>query len=102
MHTVNPFELFAMKQNNRNGQPYQCVCNIWHTVRSDELFAIRESNRNGQLDQGVCDIYNIQFTRMNCFQLGKRTKMVHPSERMPYITHTLIWLTVSVAFPNST
>ena len=55
-HTVNPFELFAMRQNNRNGQPYQCVCDIWHTVRSDELFAIRESNRNGQPDQGVCDI----------------------------------------------
>ena len=25
-HTVNPFKLFAMRQNNRNGQPYQCVC----------------------------------------------------------------------------
>ena len=46
-HTVNPFELFAMRQNNRNGQPYQCVCDIRHTVRSDELFAIRECNRNG-------------------------------------------------------
>jgi len=46
-HTVNPFELFAMSQNNRNGQPYQCVCDIWHTVRSDELFAIRECNGNG-------------------------------------------------------
>ena len=31
-HTVNPFELFAMRQNNRNEQPYQCACNIWHTV----------------------------------------------------------------------
>ena len=46
-HMVNPFELFAMRQNNRYGQPYQCVCDIRHTVRSDELFAIRECNRNG-------------------------------------------------------
>ena len=46
-HTVNPFELFAMRPNNRNGQPYQCVCDIRHTVRSDELFSIRECNKNG-------------------------------------------------------
>jgi hypothetical protein len=46
-HTVDPSELFAMRQNNRNRQPYQCVCDIWHTVRSDELFAIKECNRNG-------------------------------------------------------
>ena len=46
-HTVNPFELFVMRQNNKTGQPYQCVCDIRHTVRSDELFAIRECNRNG-------------------------------------------------------
>ena len=45
-YTVNPFELFAMRQNNRNGQPYQCVCDIWHTVRSDELFAMIEVNTN--------------------------------------------------------
>ena len=46
-HTVNPFELFAMRKNNINGQPYQCVCNIRHTVNSDELFSVREHNRNG-------------------------------------------------------
>ena len=46
-HTVNPFELFVMRQNNRNRQPYQCVCDIQHTVNSDELFSIREHNRNG-------------------------------------------------------
>ena len=46
-HTVDPYELFAMRQNNRNGQPYQCVCDIRHTVHSDELFSIREHNRNG-------------------------------------------------------
>ena len=46
-HTISPFELFAMRQNNKNGQPYQCVCDIRHIVHSDELFAIRECNRNG-------------------------------------------------------
>ena len=74
-HTVDPEELFAMSQNNRNGQPYQCVCDIRHTVPSVELCAIRECNRNGQPDQGV--IYGIRFTRTNCFRLGKRTEMVH-------------------------
>ena len=46
-HAVDPYELFAMRQNNINGQPYQCVFDILHIVRSDELFAIRECNRNG-------------------------------------------------------
>ena len=45
-HTVDPSELFVMRQNNKNGQPYQCVCDIRHTIRSDELFAIRECNIN--------------------------------------------------------
>ena len=27
-HTVDPAELFAMRKNNRNGQPYQCVCDV--------------------------------------------------------------------------
>ena len=55
-HTVYPAELFAMRKNNRNGQPYQFVCDIRHTVRSDKLCAIRECKRSGQTDQGVCDI----------------------------------------------
>ena len=46
-HTVNPFKLSAMRQNNRNGQPYQSMCDIRYTVRSDEPFAIRECNING-------------------------------------------------------
>ena len=46
-HTVNPFELFAVRQNNRNGQPDQGVCDIGHTIHSDELFSISERNRNG-------------------------------------------------------
>ena len=74
-HTVNPFELFAMRQNNRNGQPYQCVCNIWHTVCSDELFAIRESNKNGQPDQGVCDIWHAVHSALSlvCDLCGNRS-----------------------------
>ena len=46
-HTVDPAELFAMRKNNRNGHPYQCVCDIRHIVRFNELFDIRESNING-------------------------------------------------------
>ena len=46
-HRVDPYELFAMRQNNINGQPYQGVCDIRHTVHSDERFAVRECNRNG-------------------------------------------------------
>ena len=48
-------ELFAMRQNKRNGQPDEGVCDIEHTVHSDELFVIRQHRRNGQPDQGVCD-----------------------------------------------
>ena len=43
-HTVGPYELFLMRQNNRNGQPDQGVCDIRHTVRSDEPFAMIEVN----------------------------------------------------------
>ena len=45
-HTVDPYELFAMRQNNRNGQPDQGVCDIRHTVHSDEPFAMSEVNTN--------------------------------------------------------
>ena len=45
-HTVHPYELFAIRQTNRNRQPYQCVCDIRHTVCSDELFAMIEVNTN--------------------------------------------------------
>ena len=65
-HTVDPAELFVMRKNNRNRQPYQCVFGIRHTVPSDELCAIRECNRNGQPDQGMCDIRH-RLTWRNCF-----------------------------------
>ena len=45
-HTVNPFKLFAMRQNNRNGQPDQGVCDIRHTVHFDEPFAMSKVNTN--------------------------------------------------------
>ena len=45
-HTVDLYELFAMRQNNRNGQPDQGVCDIRHTVHSDEPFAMSEVNTN--------------------------------------------------------
>ena len=44
--TVDAYELFAIRQNSRNGQPYQCVCDILHIVRSNELFAMIEVNTN--------------------------------------------------------
>ena len=69
-HTVDPDELFAIRQNNRNGQPYQCVCDIRHTVRFDELFAKTVSQIK------VCVIYGIRFTWTNCFRLGNTTEMV--------------------------
>ena len=40
-HTVDLEELFAMRQNNRNGQPYQCVCDAGHTLNPFKLFAMR-------------------------------------------------------------
>src|SRR5215216_3676761 len=36
-HTVQFNELFAMRQNNKNGQPDEGVCDIRHTVNSDKL-----------------------------------------------------------------
>ena len=54
-HTIQSNELFAMRQNKRNGQPDEGVCDIQHTVHSDELFVIRQHKRNGQPDQSVCD-----------------------------------------------
>ena len=54
-HMVQSNELFAMRWNNRNGQPDEGVCGMEHTVHSDELFVIRQHKKNGQPDQGVCD-----------------------------------------------
>ena len=45
-HTVDLYELFVMRQKNRNGQPNQGVCDIRHTGHSDEPFAMSEVNTN--------------------------------------------------------
>ena len=45
-HTVDLYELFVMRQNNRNGQQDQGVCDIRHAVHSDEPFAMSEVNTN--------------------------------------------------------
>ena len=54
-HTVQFNELFAMRQNKRNGQPDEGVCDTQHMVHSDELFALRHENINGSNEQDVCD-----------------------------------------------
>ena len=45
-HTVDLYELFAMRQNNKNGQPDQGVCDIQHIVPFDEPFAMNGLNTN--------------------------------------------------------
>ena len=42
---------FAMRQNNRNGQPDQGVCDIRHMVHSDKLFLIRQETETIQLNK---------------------------------------------------
>ena len=62
-HTVQFNELFAMRQNKRNGQPDEGVCDIQHTVHSDELFVIRQHKKTASQIK-VCAIYGIRFTQM--------------------------------------
>ena len=44
--TVDLYELLALRQNNKNGQPDESVCDIRHIVHSDEPFAMSEVNTN--------------------------------------------------------
>ena len=76
-HTVDPEELFAMRQNNRNGQPYQCVCAIYGIQFPPINYVLLGNGTEtvGQIE--VCVIYDIRFTRTNYFRLGKRTETVH-------------------------
>ena len=94
-HTVDPYELFVISQNNKHGQLVRGVCDTRHIVHSDELFVITQHNRNRQPVRGVCDtrhivhsdelfvkpnrtetvrqikvcaIYGMRFTRMNCLR----------------------------------
>ena len=43
-------------RNIKHGLDFSCVCDAGHTVQYNELFAMRQNNRNGQPDEGVCDI----------------------------------------------
>ena len=72
----------------KHGSDFTCVCGDGHTVDPDELFAIRQNNKNGQpygiqfapmncllLGKAtetvsqikVCVIHGIRFSQMNCF-----------------------------------
>ena len=40
----------------KHGSDFSCVCDAGHTIQFIELFAMRQDNRNGQPNEGVCDI----------------------------------------------
>ena len=60
----------------KHGSDFTCVCDDGNMVDPDQLFAIRQNNRNGQPYQCVCAIYDIKFAPMNCLLLGKATETV--------------------------
>ena len=40
----------------KHGSYWSYVCDEWQTINLEELFAMMQNNRNGQPDEGVCDI----------------------------------------------
>ena len=40
----------------KHNSDWSCVCDAWQTVNPEELFAMKQNNRNRQPDEGVCDI----------------------------------------------
>ena len=42
----------------KHGSYWSCVCDEWQTVNPEELFAMRQNNKNGQPDEGVCDVWH--------------------------------------------
>ena len=74
-HTVDPYELFAMRRNNRNGS-YITVCAIYdkHFAEMNRLLIGNATETVSQIK--VCVIYGIQFTQMNYFRLGNTTETV--------------------------
>ena len=40
----------------KHGSDFSYMCDVGHTVQFNELFAMRRNERNGQPDEGVCDI----------------------------------------------
>ena len=59
----------------KHGSDFGCVCDSGHTVNPFELFVMRQNNRTGS-HINVCAIYGIQFAPMNCLLLGSATEMV--------------------------
>ena len=41
-----------------HGLDFSCMCDAWQMVQFNELFVMRQNNRNGQPDEGVCDIWH--------------------------------------------
>ena len=54
---------------------FSCLCDAGHTVDPSELFAMRQNNRTDN-HINVCAIYGIQFAPMNCLILGSATETV--------------------------
>ena len=72
-HTVDPEELFAMSQNNRNGSHIN-VCAIYG-IQFALMNCVLLGNATETVSQiKVCVLYGIRFTRTKCFRLGKRTE----------------------------
>ena len=42
--------------NIKHGSYKSCMCDEWQMVNPEELFTMMQSNRNGQPYEGVCDI----------------------------------------------
>ena len=43
------------------GSNFSCVCDEGHTVQFNELFAMRQNKRNGQPDESVCNIRHTTY-----------------------------------------
>ena len=56
----------------KHGSNFSFVCDSGHTVNPFELFAMRQNNRNGS-HVNVCAIYGIQFAPMKRLPLGSAT-----------------------------
>ena len=73
---VHSDKLFVIRQQKRNGQPDEGVCDIRHTVHSDELFSLSQENRNGSTKQDVCDT---RQTGLQCEMCGKTDNNIYDS-----------------------
>ena len=74
--TVDPYELFAIRQNKITGSHIN-VCVIYGIQFPPMNCVLLGNATETVIHIKVCVIYDIRFTRTNCFRLGKRTEMVH-------------------------